>query len=116
MRNNQLQIEGSTSSKLVQLIRQLGFNQEMTIEVGKVVSVSPISIHLESDNLVLDSDDLIMSEHLTEHTRLVEATTSDGGKLTQITFKNALKPGNQVIVIGDEETQLYYVFDKVGEL
>lgn len=107
--------EGSSAAKLVQFMREYGFNEEMSIEVGTIASISPISIHLESDGLILDKDDLIIAEHLTNHKRSVSLMIGNI-HVTEIEFKTPLIIGDQVIVIGDNDTQFYYIFDRVGEL
>lgn len=111
-----LQIEGSPAAKMVQIIREKGFNKEMSIEVGIVISPLPdIKIRIGSNELELDKDDLIVAEHLTEHTRLIAPIVIGNTTVSQITFKNCLKVGDKVTVVGDNDTQYYYVINKVGD-
>lgn len=88
-----IKIEGSPASKMVQMMRSYGYNRELTLEVGTVLSPLPnLSINLESDSLTLDKDDLII------------ATT---------VANLDIKTGDQVIVLGDNDSQFYYVIDGV---
>lgn len=113
MKNKRIGIEGSPSAKMIQIIREYGFNEEMSIEVGTVISISPLSIHLESDGINLDRDDLIISEHLCKHDRSVNFKVGDV-TVNKITFNAHLKKNDRVILIGDNDTQMYYLIDKVG--
>lgn len=64
--------EGDPYSKLSQLIRETGYSKPVNIEIATVIeSVPELKIRLDSDGLVLDKHDLIVSEHLTRHDRIV---------------------------------------------
>lgn len=122
-----LGIEGSGASMIVQLMRQHGYNKDVDVEIGTVLTPLPnLSVRLASDGLVLPRELLIVAEHLTEHTRTVNIsggtvsgdvtpegtlTTLDVSK-AQLTFESALKTGDKVIVICGEESQQYLVIDK----
>ena len=82
-------LEGSGASKLVQLMRKHGRNKDVTIDIGEVISASPLSVNV--DGLELDAEDLILSE-----------TVSAKG----------LTAGDKLIVIGDEDFQQYFVIDR----
>ncbi|MCO0597367.1 DUF2577 domain-containing protein [Peribacillus butanolivorans] len=85
-------IEGSAASKLVQLMRQHGHNKDVTIELGEVLAPLPnLQIRIGTDEIDLDMDDLIVSQ-----------TAANGG----------LAVGDRVIIIGDDDSQLYFVIDK----
>jgi hypothetical protein len=85
-------LEGSSASKFVQLIRQHGHNKDVTIELGEVLAPMPnLQIRVGVDEIDLDMDDLIVSQ-----------TAADAG----------LAVGDRVIIIGDDDTQLYFVIDK----
>jgi hypothetical protein len=85
-------LEGSSASKFVQLIRQHGHNKDVTIELGEVLAPMPnLQIRVGTDEIDLDMDDLIVSK-----------TAADAG----------LAVGDRVIIIGDDDTQLYFVIDK----
>ena len=92
--NKRIGLEGSAASKLVQLMRKHGHNKDVTIELGEVMAPMPnlqIRVGDEEDAIDLDMDDLIVSQ-------------------TAVT--NGLTAGDSVIIIGDEDLQLYYVIDK----
>lgn len=87
-----LKIEGSPASRMIQLMQKHGHNRDVTIELGTVTQAMPdLAILMESDGLTLDREDLIVSQ-----------TANDAG----------LAVGDQVIVIGDDNTQIYFVIDK----
>jgi hypothetical protein len=90
-----MNIEGSAASRMVQLMRKHGYNRDMTIELATVVTPMPdLSVKLGSDGLVLERDDLIIAGIIETY---------------------SLSAGDQVIVIGDDDSQFYYVIDKAVE-
>jgi hypothetical protein len=104
-----------------------GHNQDVDLELATVVAPPPaLKIRCNSDNLELDTEDLIIAEHLTEHERTVSisggsvsGTVTPSGNLTTftltdatMTIKSPLEVGDQVIVASANEGQLYYVLDK----
>lgn len=101
--DKRLTVEGSPAAKMVQLMRKYGHNREMSIEVATVVTASPLSVKL-SDGLVLQRSDLIVAESLLEHTRMINGNSATIGAV--------LKVNDKVIIIGDNDTQFYYVIDK----
>jgi hypothetical protein len=101
-----MRIEGSGESRLIQLIRKYGYNKDVDFELATVVTPPPnLQIKLDKDGLALEASDLIVCEHLTEHSREL----TDG---TILTFKPALKAGDKVIVVSSEEKQQFLVIDK----
>ena len=90
-----MNIEGSAASRMVQLMRKHGYNRDMTIELATVVTPMPdLSVKLGSDGLLLERDDLIIAGIIETY---------------------SVSAGDQVIVIGDDDSQFYYVIDKVVE-
>lgn len=86
-------IEGSPASKLVQLMRVHGYNRGARPEVATVQAGMPnLVLRLESDGLELEREDLVV---------------------TETANKASLAPGDSVLVIGDDDTQIYFVIDKV---
>ena len=84
--------EGSPAAKLVQLVREVGRNKDVTIDLGTVKSPDPnLAIQLDSDGLLLEKGDMI---------------------LTSTVLAAGLVAGDKVIVFGDDDTQFYYVIDK----
>lgn len=65
-------IEGSGASQLVQLIRAIGYNSEITFELATVTSAPPqLKIKVDHMNVELEKDDLIVARSLAKHTRRV---------------------------------------------
>jgi hypothetical protein len=125
--NNNGKIEGNGAAKLIQLMRKNGYNKDVDIELATVVTPPPsLKIRLNSDNLELDAEDVIIADHLNEHTRTisitggsVSGTVVPNGNLTTftltdatLTVKTPLKAGDQVMVITANDGQLYYVLEK----
>lgn len=87
------ELEGSGASKLVQLIKQGGYNKDVNVEIGTVVSAPPnLKIKIERDDIILEKDDLTVAEHLTRHTRVV--TFRKQTKLPDFTTKIRLASDN----------------------
>ena len=90
-----MNIEGGPASRLVQLMRKHGYNKDVSIELAMVVTPMPdLSLKLGSDGLVLERDDLIIAGIIETY---------------------SVSAGDQVIVIGDDDSQFYYVIDKAVE-
>ena len=90
--DKRLNIEGSPASKMIQLMRQHGKNKDVTIDLGTVRESDPnIVIQLDSDGLLLERGDLVIAASV---------------------FAQGFEVGDKVIVIGDDDTQFYYVIDK----
>ncbi|UPT60471.1 DUF2577 domain-containing protein [Geobacillus thermoleovorans] len=105
MRNER--IEGGPATRLIQLIQRYGYNKDVDFELATVVSPPP-DLRIKFDQykgIILEKDDLVVCEHLTQHTRRL----TDG---TTLTFETALKVGDRVIVACMDERQLFIVVDK----
>jgi Protein of unknown function (DUF2577) len=104
MRNER--IEGGPATRLIQLIQRFGYNKDVDFELATVVSPPPnLQIKFDGDEIVLQPEDLVVCEHLTEHTRRLK----DG---TTLTFESSLEVGDRVIVACMDERQLFIVIDK----
>lgn len=57
----------------------------------------------------LDADDVILAEHLAEHTRTVSIS---GGANTTMTVRGALVANDRVIVASTNGGQTYVILDK----
>lgn len=107
-------VEGSGRAKLGHVIKMLGFNRDIDLELATVTGALPnIKIKIDNMPVELDVDDLIVCEHLTEHSRQV---TISGSTSSAITFKSALSVGDRVIVASINKDQRYVVIDKVGRI
>lgn len=124
--------EGNVYSKFVQLMRDQGNSKPENIELATVVEGEPnVIIKLDKDDLILEDDDLIIAQHLTQHERnsRIECATIDGqttaagtGPHThgyesitmrdaKITVDSLLVPGTRVIVACLEEDMTFVVLD-----
>ncbi|MGO4542700.1 DUF2577 family protein [Paenibacillus sp. 2TAB19] len=76
-------IEGSGASQLVQLIRAIGHNTDITFELATVTADAPeLKIKVDHMNIELEKDDLIVAKSLTKHIRSVTLTSKDKGKIS----------------------------------
>lgn len=74
--------------------------------------ISPLPelrIKVDDSPLELDRADLIVAEHLTEHEREI---TINGGILSTMRVRSALKTGDRVIMASMDNGQFYVVIDK----
>lgn len=84
-------IEGSGASQLVQLIRALGYNSEITFELATVTADPPeLKIKVDHMNVELEKDDLIVVQSLMKHKRTVNLVSKGGTKI----FADSLVPNN----------------------
>lgn len=75
---SQLKPEGSAASQIVQLMKHHGYNKDMDIELGTVTGSAPtLKVKVDNMSIELESDDLIVSEHLTKHKRRIKITTNN---------------------------------------
>lgn len=78
-----IRIEGSGASQLVQLIRELGYNSEVTIELATVTAAPPeLKIKVDHMNLELERDDLIVAQSLTKHKRKINVKSEGKAKIS----------------------------------
>ncbi|WP_338461539.1 DUF2577 domain-containing protein [Brevibacillus borstelensis] len=131
-------IEGSGASQLVQIIRQIGYNNYDRFELATVVSPPP-DLRIRIDNMALDleADDLVVTEHLTRHKRIVtikheQDTERDVGdtepkprdndstgslawtySYVELQFEDVLKAGDRVLVASMNDGQSYVILDRV---
>jgi hypothetical protein len=128
-------IEGSGISQFKALVQTLGYNKDVDIEFATVTTAPP-NLRIKIDNMPveLDADDLVICEHLTEHTRkatlsggTISLTTTPAGdpshthQITSFTltdadvkFDTALAAGDRVIVASNETAQVYVILDRIG--
>ena len=78
------------------------------IAYGRVVSTTPLQVKV-SEKLILTSEVLIVPEHLTDHEITLESAP---GMTTTYTVKNALKIGDQVVMIRNRGGQNYLIIDR----
>ncbi|MBX6361378.1 MAG: hypothetical protein IRZ03_15025 [Acidobacterium ailaaui] len=71
MANKRLKIEGDGHSKLVQLIREIGYNRDIDVKFATITSVSPFRVRLDGDNFDMEPEELILTERLAESQKYV---------------------------------------------
>jgi len=112
-------IEGSNISKLMQVIKKIGFNEFDRLELATVASPPPaLRIRIDHNTLELDASDVVVAEHLTEHARTV--TLSSGSDPSSsilvekglLTIQSPLKAGDRVIIASANGGQTYVILDK----
>lgn len=103
-------LEGNGAARLIQLMRQHGYNKDVDIELATVTSAPPnIKVKIDNMNIELDRDDLIVAQYLTKHKRQVKI---DGGATVELEYQDELKVGDRIIVASVKNDQLYIVLDK----
>ncbi|MED4399767.1 DUF2577 family protein [Metabacillus fastidiosus] len=76
-----LQIEGDGFSKIIQIMRETGYNKGETHILGTVTKKPPdLKIKLDNFPFELDKNDLIIAEHLTRHKRIVTIRHLEGAE------------------------------------
>lgn len=86
-------LEGDGAARLIQLMRQHGYNKDVDIELATVTSTPPnIKIQIDNMKVELDSDDIVITETLK---------------------KASPQPGDRVVVASVRNGQLYIALDKV---
>ncbi|MFS0841173.1 DUF2577 domain-containing protein [Paenibacillus sp. 1P03SA] len=104
------QPEGNAASQLVQLIRRYGYNQDVNIELGTILAPPPgIRVQVDNSPIELDAGDVIVSEHLTRHKRMVRI---NGGAEQELEFSDELKQGDKVIVASADNGQSFLILDR----
>ena len=103
------------------------------IMYGKVIQISPLQIQVNV-KLILHAEQLVLTRNVTEYTVEISANTGSAGghkhtdskggdtssngshshSISKITVKNALKVGEEVILIRQSGGQEYIVLDRVG--
>lgn len=78
------------------------------IAYGRVVSTTPLQVKV-SEKLILTSEVLIVPEHLTDHE--ITLKTAPDIEL-KYTVMNALKAGDQVVMIRNRGGQQYLIIDR----
>ncbi|MUG87650.1 DUF2577 domain-containing protein [Paenibacillus timonensis] len=96
--------------RLHHVIREIGYNKDVDIEFATILAPLPnIRARVDGQPFELDADDLIVCEHLTEHKREAEIN----GSAVEITFKDALKAGDRVVIVSYLAGQDYVILDRI---
>lgn len=114
------ELEGNGFSKLAQVMKQAGYNKEISIDIGEVIAAPPnLKIKLKSDGLTLEKEDIILSQQLTEYeVTIKEATAEINNSPATITnfigkVDGSLKTGERVLIISDDDTAKFFALNRV---
>ncbi|MEF2967471.1 DUF2577 family protein [Paenibacillus sp. M1] len=100
-------IEGSGASQLVQLIRAIGYNSDITFELATVTAAPPgLRIKVDHMNVELEADDLIVAQSLAKHTRTVNLTSSKA----EISSKSISQTSELTISSGEGSITKFFSF------
>lgn len=88
-------IEGGPFSQFAGMIRQIGYNQDVNIETATITAPPPnLRIKIDGMTKELEADDVIVSEHLTKHTRHIKITNNGGTTLSSSNISGMEPKGN----------------------
>lgn len=77
-------MKGSPASQLVQLIRCLAHNTDVTFELASVVAAPPeLSIQIDNMSVPLEKDDLIVVESLTKYEKKIKLTSKGNAAIAE---------------------------------
>ncbi len=83
-------IEGSGASQLVQLIRAIGYNWDITLELATVTAPPPeLKIKVDHMNVELEKDDLIVAQSLTKYKRKVNVKSEGKTEVSSTSITQA---------------------------
>lgn len=105
----------SNYNEIIEIIKKAATDavkasKPVTICYGVVDSTSPLKIKIDS-KLTLGSSQLILSRNVTDYTTTM---TIESGNV-QVTIKNAIKTGDNVVLCRIQGGNKYVVIDKVGD-
>lgn len=102
--------EGGTYERMIRLFAEAGYNEGVSIMNAEVTREAPdIAIRIHGDPFDLEGDDIIVADHLLEHTRTMSI---NGGEDVEVTVRSPLKVGDLVVVAVSECQLLNYVMYK----
>lgn len=96
--------EGDVYSRMVQVIRQLGYNEELSIDVGVITKLNPMEITF-SDGTWFEEDDFTLPERLTKHIEYHNGV--------KVTVDPRLTEGDWLIGLYDDQDMRYAVIDRI---
>ncbi|SDC86810.1 Protein of unknown function [Paenibacillus sp. CF095] len=104
-------IDGGGVSKLRDVIRQLGYNKDVDVEIGTVTAPLPdIRVKLDNVNFELEREDIVIVERLKGYTRTVRINGVDA----EIEFPPVLEAGDRVVLQMFNAGQDYVILDRLG--
>ncbi|SFP99014.1 DUF2577 family protein [Salibacterium halotolerans] len=121
-------IEGSGRSQLVQVIRSIGYNKDVTLTLAEVKAVEPLVVRMAGESFDLEEadGDLFIDRNLRERTvnttiRSISTESADGHSHAidgeaEITIPSPLKVGDTVIIAMHEVSAADKEFYVVGTI
>ena len=102
----------SAGALIIHTMRKISQESQRTyIDFAEVTKAPPeLEIKCEDDGLVLESDDLVIAQHLMAHERAIYI---DGEKRL-VQYDDLLKVGNRVLIVYDDYKDNYCVIDCVS--
>lgn len=98
--------EGDVYSRMVQVIRQLGFNEDLRLDVGVITKLNPMEITIVGGGgIVFEEEDFTLPERLTKHYEYHNGN--------RVEVDPRLKVGDCVIGISDEHDFRYMIVDRI---
>ncbi|WP_058301137.1 DUF2577 domain-containing protein [Gorillibacterium timonense] len=98
-------IEGSGASQLVQLIRAIGYNADISIELATVTAAPPdLKIKVDHMNVELEKDDLIVAQSLTAYKRTVHLKSQKKAEISSTSVNSV-----HTLVVPQGTGQLSYL-------
>lgn len=99
----------SSIVELAKLMKERDNAKQVSFVLGKVVSSYPNLKISDGDDIILSSENLIVTAHLLPHKRSY-STSEHGGT---ISFTDSLVKGDKVVMISSSDGQKYIVLDRV---
>jgi hypothetical protein len=104
-------IDGGGVSKLRDVIRQLGYNKDVDVEIGTVIAPLPdIRVKLDNVNFELEREDLVIPERLKGYTRTLKINGVDA----EVEYPPVLEAGDRVVLQMFNAGQDYVLIDRLG--
>lgn len=106
------------ASGFVMAMQKLSQNTQLAgkpvnVEYGTVVSASPLQISVDQ-KMVLGVNQLVLSRNVTNYTTSCTVSWQYESGTKSIIINNALKAGDRVILLRQQEGQRYLVLDRIG--
>ena len=102
--------EGNSYTNLLKMMQQEGYNKDVSITIGKVNSISPLSIVV--NNYTIEEGDFYISDHLVKKEYEFEIEINGSTKQpAKIIIEKPLELNDFVFVMIDGND--FYIIDKV---
>lgn len=81
--------------------------------VGNVLSINPLKIGIENNQIILDHSHFWVCGSLKEYAKNATITENNINTDATITYKNILSLNDKVLVIASEDNQTFFIVDKL---